>query len=110
MYERDEISLSFVCKRRFADNGEESLMVFVPKEEDTLETLSRKIVGDVRETRRSEVSTGGIDALLDAFAKIPRPLLMFIIRVIRWLDFWGVNPRGAGPRRSARRGRRCRRR
>ena len=93
MYERDEISLSFVCKRRFADNGEESLMVFVPKEEDTLETLSRKIVGDVRETRRSEVSTGGIDALLDAFAKIPRPLLMFIIRVIRWLDFWGVNPK-----------------
>ena len=92
MYERDEISLSFVCKRRFADNGEESLMVFVPKE-DTLETLSRKIVGDVRETRRSEVSTGGIDALLDAFAKIPRPLLMFIIRVIRWLDFWGVNPK-----------------
>ena len=50
-------------------------------------------MGDVRETRRSEVSTGGIDALLDAFAKIPRPLLMFIIRVIRWLDFWGVNPK-----------------
>ena len=93
MYERDEISLSFVCKRRFADNAEESLMVFVPKEEDTLDTLSRRIVGDVRETRKSEVSTGGIDAVLDGFAKIPRILLMFIVWLVRVLDFWGVNPR-----------------
>ena len=75
IYERDEISLSFVCKRRFSDNGEEAL-----------------IVGDVNETRKSEHSTGGVDALLDAFAKIPRPLLMLLIRIIRWLDFWGLEP------------------
>ena len=93
MYERDEISLSFVVKRRFADNGEESLMVLVPKDEDTLDSISRKIVGDVKETRKSEVATGGIDAVLDAFAKIPRPILMFVVRVIRWLDFWGLVPR-----------------
>ena len=31
MYERFDISLSFVCKRRFQDNGEEALMFFVPK-------------------------------------------------------------------------------
>ena len=92
MYERDEISVSFVCKRRFADNAEESLMVFVPKDGDTLDSLSRKIVGDVRETRKSEVATGGVDELLDKFAAIPRPLLMFVIRIIRWLDFWGINP------------------
>ena len=92
LYERDEISVSFVCKRRFADNAEESLMVFVPKDGDTLDSLSRKIVGDVRETRKSEVATGGVDELLDKFAAIPRPLLMFVIRIIRWLDFWGVNP------------------
>ena len=30
---------------------------------------------------------------MDAFAKIPRLLLMFAIRVIRWLDFWGLVPR-----------------
>ena len=92
MYERNEISLSFVVKRRFADNGEESLMVLVPQDEDTLDSISRKIVGDVKETRKSEVATGGIDAVLDAFARIPRPILMFVIRVIRWLDFWGLVP------------------
>ena len=93
MYERDDISISFVVKRRFADGGEESLMVLVPKDDDTLDTGSRKIVGDVKETRKSETSTGGVDALLDGFAKLPRPILMLAIRIIRYLDFWGVNPK-----------------
>lgn len=92
-YERDEISLSFVCKRRFSDNGEESLMVLVPKDTDTIDTVSRKIIGDVNETRKSEHATGGVDAMLDAFARIPRPLLMLVVRVIRWLDFWGLVPK-----------------
>ena len=92
-YERDEISLSFVVKRRFADHAEESLMVLTPNDEQTLDDVSRKIVGEVRETRKSEHSTGGIDSAIDAFAKIPRLLLMFVIRCIRWLDFWGLVPR-----------------
>ena len=88
MYERYEISIGFVAKRRFADNAEEALMFYVPKEDDTLDTLSRKIAGDVKETKKSATSTGGIDATVDAFAKIPRILLMAVIRIIRWLDFY----------------------
>ena len=93
MYERNEISLSFVCKRRFADHAEEALMFLVPKDTDTLDDISRKIVGDVQETRKSEHATGGVDSLLDTFARIPRPILMLVIWVIRCLDFWGINPR-----------------
>ncbi len=93
VYERDEISLSFVCKRRFTDQAEEALMVLVAKDTDTIDEISRRIVGDVKETRKSEHSTGGVDALLDSFAKLPRLLLMMVVRVIRWLDFWGLNPR-----------------
>ena len=93
MYERNEISISFVVKRRFADGAEESLMVLFPKDDDTLDTISRKIVGDVKETRKSEHSTGGVDALLDGFAALPRPVLIVAIRIIRWLDFWGINPK-----------------
>ena len=93
MYERNEISISFVVKRRFADGAEESLMVLKPRDEDTLDSISRKIVGDVRETRRSEHATGGVDALLDGFAALPRFVLIVAIRIIRWLDFWGVNPK-----------------
>lgn len=93
MYERNEISLSFVAKRRFADGAEEALLCLVPHEEETIDSWSQRIVGDVNRTRKSEHSTGGVDAALDAFAKIPRLPLMFAIRVIRWLDFWGWVPR-----------------
>ena len=93
MYERDEITISFVVKRRFADGAEESLMVLKPGDEDTLDTISRRIVGDVKETRKSEHSTGGIDELLDKFAALPRFVLIVVIRIIRWLDFWGINPK-----------------
>ena len=93
MYERYDISLSFVCKRRFTDHSEEALMVLVPEMTDTLDDVSRKIVGDVRETRKSEHATGGVDALMDKVAKLPRPLLMAFVKLIRILDFWGINPK-----------------
>ena len=93
LYERNEITISFVVKRRFADGAEESLMVLKPKDEDTLDSISSWIVGNVRETRKSEHSTGGIDEVLDKFAKLPRFVLIPVIRIIRWMDFWGVNPK-----------------
>ncbi|MBQ3424882.1 MAG: 2-oxo acid dehydrogenase subunit E2 [Clostridia bacterium] len=93
MYERNEISVAFVAKRRFADGSDEALMFLVPREDDDLDKVSRRITGDVREMRKSEHSTGGVDALLDSLARLPRLLLMLIVRVVRWLDFWGVNPK-----------------
>ena len=92
MYERHEISLSFVAKRRFADGAEEALLVVVPKDDTTIDSLSRYIVGDVKETRKSEHSTGGVDKIMDDLAKLPRPILMFVVKMIRILDFWGKLP------------------
>jgi hypothetical protein len=92
IYERDEITLSFVAKRRFTDHSEESLMVFTPKGTDNLDSVSRHIIGDVHEMRK-QTSSQGIDDVLDKFAALPRPLLMFSVRVVRWLDYWGKVPK-----------------
>ena len=93
MYERDEISLSFVAKRRFKDDAEESLMVVVPRDDDTIDSFSHHIYGDILEMRKSEHSSGGIDSIIDGFAKIPRILLMAVFKIIRWLDFWHIMPK-----------------
>lgn len=93
LYEHTEISMSFVAKRRFADGAEESLMFLYPKDTDTINDISRKIYGDVTEMRKSEHSTGGIDSVVDGFAKVPRLLLIPVVRIIRWLDWWGINPK-----------------
>ena len=92
MYERNTISLSFVAKRRFADNADEALMMMEPGDEDTLDTISKKIVGDVTETRKSEHSTDGIDSIIDKIAKLPRPILIPFMKLVRICDFWGKNP------------------
>lgn len=93
IYERYEVSIAFVAKRKFEETAEEALLFFVPKDEDKLDDVSRMIIGDVTEARKSEHATGGVDELLDKFAAMPRLLMMFLIRIIRWMDFWGVNPK-----------------
>jgi len=91
LYERNEISMSFVAKRRFTDHAEEALMVLVPKETDTVNEIAKKIVGDVHETRKSEVADGGIDGIMTSLNKLPMPVLAFVVGFIKFLDFWGHN-------------------
>ena len=93
VYERNEISLSFVARRTFVDGSAEALLYFVPKPTDTVNEVSEWIMGEVKETRKSEVATGGVDELLDKFAAMPRFLMAFLVRIIRYLDFWGINPK-----------------
>lgn len=92
IYQRDEISISFVAKRRFADHSEEALMQYIPEGGHTLADASRKIVGDVHEMRSSP-QANGIDDTINKLAKLPRLLLMLIVRIVRWLDFWGKVPK-----------------
>lgn len=91
VYERYDISMSFVAKRRFTDHAEEALMVLVPKETDTINEIAKKIVGDVHETRKSEVANGGIDEIMATLNKLPMPVLAFVVGFIKFLDFWGHN-------------------
>ncbi len=93
MYERFEISLSFVAKRRFADNAEEALLFFTPQPDDTLASFSRKIVGDVKETKKSEHATGGVDQMMDKLMKLPHPIISLFARLVRLLDYFGINPK-----------------
>ena len=92
VYQRDEITISFIAKRRFADHSEEALMQYKAKGSDTLEDISRFIVGEVHEMRK-EAGATGIDNTINQFAKMPRLLLMLAIRIVRWLDFWGKVPK-----------------
>ncbi len=92
IYERDEITISFIAKRRFTDHSEEALMIYKAKGTDTLADVSRRIVGEVHEMREQEHAVG-LDDIMDRFAKLPRLLLMLIVRVVRWLDYWGKVPR-----------------
>ncbi len=90
-YQRNDITISFVAKRRFSDHSEEALMQYKAKGSDTLTDVSRLIVGDVKEMR-SHDGASGIDDTINKISKMPRLLLMLVVRIVRWLDFWGLVP------------------
>ena len=92
IYERDEISVSFVAKRRFADHSEEALMCYKAQPQHTLADVSKKIVGEVREMRSQEHAEG-LDDILDKLAAMPRLCLWTFMKVLRLLDFWGKVPK-----------------
>ena len=94
-YERYEISVAFVAKLAFEEHAEEALMFFVPDENATVDDVSRMVVDRVKKVRESakEGNKAGVDDTLDKLAALPRPLLMLITKVVRWLDFWGLNPK-----------------
>ena len=93
-YERYEISSGFVARRRFTEGSDEALMFYTPKDEDTLDTLSYSLGGQIHEMRKSEVATEGVDALLEKLKKLPRWLYMLIWKIVRTLDWFGKVPAG----------------
>ena len=77
LYQRNEISLSFVVKKQFADNSDEGLAIVKvdpDKPEGPLEqiyTQVKKIVTSVRHENKTDDTTSEMDKLL----KAPRPIL-----------------------------------
>lgn len=92
IYQRDEITVAFLAKKRFSDHSEESLMMLKAQGDQTLADISKLIVGDVHEMR-THSGDHGINDILDRLGKLPRPLLMLIVHVVRVLDFWGKVPK-----------------
>jgi 2-oxoacid dehydrogenases acyltransferase (catalytic domain). len=90
MYQRKEVSASFVVKKEFADDGGEALAFLHFKDGDTLDSIHAKIVQQITSCRgdRPDSSTDS----MDFFNKIPRFLAKFIIWLICGLDVHGLVP------------------
>lgn len=94
LYDRKELSFSFVVKKQFTDSGDEVLAtVKIDRESDVspLEQVYnkvKKIVFSVRKTDKTDSTTDKMKFLL----KMPRPVLRFAMRILRWLEYHGHYP------------------
>lgn len=89
-YQRDEITLGFVAKKRFEDHSEESLMVVSAPEDWTLTEVTHCVVGKVHKARTEK--NEGVNGAMDVLKRLPRPILAFVIWIIKTLDFFGKVP------------------
>ena len=90
MYQRNSLSLAFVVKKKFSDNGAEALAFMEFDEETTIDDVHRKISAEINECRSEKIdnSTAG----MDAFTKMPRWLLRIVMWVLHRLDYYGRVP------------------
>ena len=69
-YQRNDLTLAFVVKKKFADEGKEALAFIKFDEDTTIETVREKVYAEINECRSDKLdnSTAGMDML----TKFPR--------------------------------------
>lgn len=85
MYQRNHVSVSFVVKKKFADNGAEALAFKKFGPETTVDDVHNLIVAEINACRSDDFEDNSTH-FLDAFAKIPGWIIKFVFNIIRGLD------------------------
>ena len=91
MYQRNELSASFVIKKQFSDTSEEGMAFVYATENSTVDTLREDLYKQI-----SNVKGGGSDSTSDAMdflKKLPRFIVKFFILIMRWCDRHGIVPK-----------------
>jgi len=90
-YVRNELTLSFVAKTEFTDDANELFTVLKIDNGDNLDTISKKILGDVKKIRNNEGSA--TDDFIDKFKCFPKFMIKFVVVILRFLDNHDMLPK-----------------
>jgi hypothetical protein len=94
LYERKDILLTFVVKKRLVDDAHEALAI-IKIDRDTgvspLEQIHSKVKKIVFEVRH-ENKTDGTTDLMDSLIRLPVFILRIVFAILRWLEYHGWYP------------------
>jgi len=90
VYQRNEISASFVIRKHFTDESDEGLAFVHSVAEDTLETLFAKMNEQISASRAGSGDSSSDS--MDLFNRMPRFISRFLVDIIRILDKHGKVP------------------
>jgi hypothetical protein len=90
IYLRNELSLAFVIKKEFSDEGHEALAFLKFGPETTIDSLHAAVMKEVHDCRSDKLdnSTQG----MKFFTKLPRWLMRIVMQVLFVLDYYGKAP------------------
>ena len=89
-YQRKDITLSFVVKRTFEDESEESLMFLKVDPDMNLDSISKMIIGDVKKVRKEQQND--LDKLMKLVGSMPRVVLEGFFATLKVLEYHGMMP------------------
>ena len=90
-YQRNEVTASFVVKKRFADDAAEALAVLHGTDASTLETLHEDLRHQIMDCKDENKVDSSTDSM-DFFNRMPRWLGKFIVWILTRLDIHGWIP------------------
>lgn len=94
-YDRNHITFSFIVKKAFSDNADESVMILKydpASEKPAIDMVHDKIADFVYSVRKSNKKDGTTD-ILDTLAKTPMWMRKLIVALLRSLDEHGHMPK-----------------
>ena len=91
VYQRNEVSASFVVKKQFSDSAAEALAFIHAKDEDTIESIHGKLYEQITSCR-SEAADSSTDSM-NIISSLPRFLTKLVVLVCRFLDKHGWVPK-----------------
>ncbi len=94
LYQRNDISFSFVVKRAFSDTAQEALVIMKvdpEKEESPLEQIHSRVKREVNYVRKENKTDSATD-VMSILTRIPRPLLRVVAKLLFWLEYHGWVP------------------
>lgn len=83
-YKRNDISIGFVAKTSFTDSAKECLNVIKVEDKDTINSISKKISGDVKKIRSN--TNNDTDSAIEFIGKLPKILRCIIMKIIKFMD------------------------
>ena len=91
IYQRNDLSVAFVVKKRFHDDAHEALAFKVFDENTTIDSFHSAITAEINACRSDSVVDNSTRAMSMLF-KIPRFILRPLIWLLRCLDYYGKVP------------------
>ena len=91
VYQRNDITLAFVAKKLFSDDGEEALLYIKCGADTTIDTLHDEICRRVSGVREHGETDNNTD-VMSVLAKLPRFVLRMFIGVLNWLEYHDLTP------------------
>ena len=92
-YQRNSISFTFVAKRSLTDDGEEFTVTISASPLISLDDFCKKIHEQIFSLRKG--ASSNTEKLNSFVARLPRPLIKFVVWVIKFLDYHNALPKSA---------------
>jgi len=91
VYQRKNVTVAFVVKKKFDDHSEEGLAFLEYDPKETLDTYHEKIMKVIHQTRKEGASDTSSNAM-EIITKLPQFLINWIVKTVLWLDKYGLAP------------------